>query len=77
MSLEKIVRPAQTPNIAPAKAGRVNRTTANWQPVVLQWGIGGSVKAISGSYSITLNLYNVKRPREEAAPGSFLGITFP
>jgi hypothetical protein len=77
MSLEQIVRPAQTPDVAPAKSARVNRTTANWQPVVHQWGIGGTVKMVSGSYSLSLNLYNVKRPREQAAPGSFLGITFP
>lgn len=78
MSFERIVRPAQTPDISPAKQPRANRSTQNWQPVVLQWGIGGTVKSMSGSYSLNMNLYNVKRPKESTGGnGSFLGITFP
>jgi hypothetical protein len=77
MSFEKIVRPAQTPQVAPVKNKRANRTTQNWQPVTLTFGIGGTLKAISGSYSINLSLYAVKRPKEGAGLSSFLGITFP
>jgi hypothetical protein len=77
MSLEKIVRPAQSPDFAPVKTAVKTRTSANWIPVVNTWGIGGSLKTVPGSYSLNMSLYAVKKPKEQQAAGSFLGISFP
>lgn len=79
MSLEKVVRPAQTPDIAPPKTQPNYRSRSGWKPVVISWGGGeGQMKTMSGSYTVTINYYAIKRPKEESASsGSFLGITFP
>jgi hypothetical protein len=78
MSLERIVRPAQSPDNQPPKFSRTRRTAANWQPVVLKYGVGGSIKTANASISQSLTFYHKKRPTEKnASGGSFLGITFP
>ena len=77
MSLERVVRPAQSPDIQPPKVSRTRRTASNWQPVVLKYGIGGSIKTANASISQTVNYYHKKRPTEKNNSGSFLGITFP
>jgi len=79
MSLERIVRPALPNDISPPKQQSRNRTAQNWNAVILRYGVGGSIKAISGSYSMNGSLYNIKKPKEDKSGGggSFLGITFP
>jgi hypothetical protein len=81
MSLERIVRPALPGDTSPPKQVRSNRTAQNWNAVILRYGIGGSVKTMSGSYSMTGNLYAIKKPKEDKSgseSGSFLdGVHFP
>lgn len=78
MPIERIVRPAQYPDNQPPRVGVTRRTAANWQPVKLKFGVGGSLKTVNASISQTLNFYHKKRPTEKnASGGSFLGITFP
>lgn len=77
MSLERVVRPAQSPDNQPPKAARTRRTAVNWQPVVLKYGVGGSLKTVNASISQSISFYHKKRPTEKSASGSFLGITFP
>jgi hypothetical protein len=82
MSLEKIVRPAQSPDNQPPTISRTRRTAVNWQPVVVKYGIGGSIKTANASISQSLTFYHKKRPTESSAGGGSgfgggLGITFP
>lgn len=69
MSLERIVRPAQTPNNSPAKRVIVRRASIPPTPVTLVWGVGGNVKQISGSWSESYSLYAKREPREFTGTG--------
>jgi hypothetical protein len=74
MSIEKIVRPAQTPAVGPATGPKKIRSRSAWQTIVRRFGdSGGSLKTMSGSYSYTFNYYTVKKPKEKtnAGLGSF------
>lgn len=65
MSIEKIVRPAQTPDINPPKVQPVRRsTTYMGAPITLYYGIGGDVKQLNGSFQSSVSLYAVRRPKE-------------
>lgn len=70
MSFEKVVRPAQTPEISPPVTVTKNRSRSNFQKIVRRFGEGkGSIKTMAGSYSITVNYYTIKKPRESSASG--------
>lgn len=65
MSIEKIVRPAQMPEISPPAQQRRRRTAVNWQPVTLKWGIGGGLTQESASISEQFTTYQVQKPTEK------------
>lgn len=66
MSIERIVRPFQTRNVAPPN--RILPTTPETvaENVVLQLGLNGSGKTLSGSYSHRSSRYMDKRYKEKA-----------
>ncbi len=65
-SLEKIIRPFQTEDIGPPKlvpaAAPIAGTVRN---LIITAGKNGQVKTFSGSYSITITYYYVKKPKEK------------
>ena len=64
--LETVVRPFQTSDIGSPKIAAVappaEGTVRN---VIINPGAKGQVKSFSGSYSITISYYFIKRPREK------------
>lgn len=65
MTIERIVRPAQTPEISPPKMQPVRRATTSFGlPITLYYGIGGDIKTMSGSYSASVSIYAIRRPKE-------------
>lgn len=65
MSLEKIVRPAQSPTNAPAKKTIYRRASSPPTAITIKWGVGGTLKQVSGSFTQNYSLYAVKKPKEQ------------
>jgi hypothetical protein len=64
MAIEDFVRPAQTPVISPPRQVRQRRTVQNWKPIVLKFGVGGSINQVSASVNEQFTAYQVQRPTE-------------
>lgn len=65
MSLERIVRPFQTGEVSPPRIVPSSEATATQDNVVINPGARGSVKTFSGSYSLTVTYYYIKKPKEK------------
>lgn len=64
--LEGVVRPFQTPDVAPPQNVPQSSAYAA-KNVILNVGRAGSVKQMSGSYSLTVTYYMKKTATEEAS----------
>lgn len=65
MSIESIVRPFQTPDVAPSKPF-YNAAKAAPQTVRLQFGRGGGGKTFNGSFSYSASFYMTQYVNEKA-----------
>lgn len=65
MSLERIIRPFQTGEISPPRIVPSSDATATQDNVIINPGNRPSVKTFSGSYSLTVTFYYIKKPKEK------------
>lgn len=71
-TLEGIVRPFQTGDIGPPKTpllGSLGSSTAATSSApantIINPGANGTVKTFSGSFSLTISFYYIKKPKEK------------
>lgn len=84
MSIESVVRPAQSPSNQPPRQIRQRRSARNWLPVIHKIKASGNPQMGQGSVSQTVSYYHKRKPNEKAKIsttdlgfGGGLGITFP
>lgn len=65
MSIEKIVRPSTQADISPPKGSVVARSTTPPALINLQFGLRGTVKKVTLTYSANASVYDIKRPTEK------------
>lgn len=70
-ALEGIVRPFQTSDIGPPKTalqgglGSTTSTASQPENTIINPGKDGQVKTFSGSFSLTITFYYVRKPKEK------------
>ena len=62
-ALESVIRPFQTPDIAPSVSAQPQIVAA--KTVIINPGKGGGVKTFSGAYDLTITFYMIKTPKEK------------
>ena len=62
-ALESVIRPFETPDIAPSVSAQPQIVAA--KTVIINPGHSGGVKTFSGSYDLTITFYMVKQPKEK------------
>jgi hypothetical protein len=62
-AIESVIRPFQTPDIAPSLAAQPQIVAA--KTVIINPGRRGGVKTFSGSYDLTITFYMIKTPKEK------------
>ncbi len=63
-NLDGVIRPFQLPDFAPPDVAPDQQYVPNRNPI-LSVGAQGSCKTMAGSFSLTINFYMIKRPKEE------------
>jgi hypothetical protein len=63
--LVRVVRPFQTSDIGPPKVVTSSANAAGPQNVIINPGKNGAVKTFSGSFSLTITYYFIKKPKEK------------
>ncbi len=66
-ALEGIIRPFQTGDISPAKPVPQGDAADPPDNLVIDIGKKGSVKTFSGSFSVSITYYHVRKPKEIAS----------
>jgi hypothetical protein len=66
-TLEEIIRPFQTPNVAPPKQGVDNVPAVTPDVILIVSGSGGQPKFLNGGTNLTTTVYVIKRPKEVVA----------
>jgi hypothetical protein len=65
MPLEHVIRPFQSPDVAPPTPPAPPPSSASTAPVRLEVGKGGGLKQLGGSLSITISFYMDQRVKEK------------
>jgi len=63
-NLDGVIRPFQLQDFAPSVPAPSSQYIPNRMPII-NVGAQGSCKTMSGSFSLTVTFYMIKRPKEE------------
>jgi len=61
-AIESVIRPFETPDIAPSLAAQPQIVAA--KTVIINPGRGGGVRTFSGAYDLNITFYMIKTPKE-------------
>jgi hypothetical protein len=62
-AIESVIRPFETPDIAPSVAAQPQIVAA--KTVIINPGRSGGVKTFSGNYDLNITFYMIKTPKEK------------